>query len=129
MKRPYLFTLGITIVVLAAGLIFTSIQTNRKYKFKRDAEEIHSELLAAKHFMDPNTALSLIDKGDEKYVFVDIRNPRDYDRIIAKKQVFHGKITLFSMVYCLSSCQYRFRGLFCSSIYICSTNDNHNRKK
>lgn len=79
MKRPYLFTLGITIVVLAAGLIFTSIQTNRKYKFKRDAEEIHSELLTAKHFMDPNTAQSLIDKGDEKYVFVDIRNPRDYD--------------------------------------------------
>jgi rhodanese-related sulfurtransferase len=79
MKRPYLLTLGITVVVLAAGLIFTSVQTNRKYKFKRDAEEIHSELLEAKHFIDPNTAYSLINKGDEKYVFIDIRNPRDYD--------------------------------------------------
>jgi rhodanese-related sulfurtransferase len=64
---------------MAAGLIFTSIQTNKKYKFKRKAEDIHSELLEAKHFLDPNTALSLINKGDEKYVFVDIRNPRDYD--------------------------------------------------
>lgn len=79
MKRPYLFTLGIIIVVLAAGLIFTSIQTNKKYKFKKKAENIHAELLEGKHFMDPNTALDLIKKGDEKYIFVDIRNPRDYD--------------------------------------------------
>ena len=79
MKRPYLLTLGIIIVVLAASLIFTSIQTNKKYKFTKKAEDIHKELLEAKHFMDPNTAFDLIKKGDEKHIFVDIRNPRDYD--------------------------------------------------
>lgn len=78
MKRPYLVTLGIVVVVLATGLIFASIQTNKKYKFKRSAEGIHAELLESKHLMDPNTALDLIKKGDEKYVFVDIRNPREY---------------------------------------------------
>ena len=79
MKRPYLFTLGIIIVVLAMGLIFASIQTSKKYKFKRSAEDIHTELLESKHFMVPNTALELIKNGDERYVFVDIRNPREYD--------------------------------------------------
>ena len=79
MKRPYLVTLGIVIVVLATGLIFTSIQTNKKYWFKRSAEEIHAELIDAKHFMDPQTAMKLISNKDEKYVFVDIRNPREYD--------------------------------------------------
>ncbi len=78
MKRPYLVTLGIVMVVLAAGLILASIQTSKKYKFKRQAEDIHTELIEAKHFMDPGTAKDLISKKDERYIFVDIRNPREF---------------------------------------------------
>lgn len=79
MKKPYIKTLGLIVVVLAAGLIFMSIKESKKYKFERSAEEIHTELLAEKHFMDPATALDLISKKDENYIFVDIRNPREYD--------------------------------------------------
>lgn len=78
MKRPYLVTLGIVVIVLAGGLILTSIQTSKKYKFKRTAQDIHAELIEAKHFMDPGTAKELIARKDEKYIFVDIRNPREF---------------------------------------------------
>ena len=87
MKRPYLLTLGIVMVVLAVGLILTSLQTSKKYKFKRSAESIHIELLEAKHKMDPKTAMDLISKNDEKYIFVDIRNPREYDNFHIKGAV------------------------------------------
>jgi len=78
MKSPYLITLGIVMVVLATVLVLTSIQTSKKYKFKRSAESIHAELLEEKHMMAPNTAKDLISKGDNNYIFVDIRNPREY---------------------------------------------------
>ncbi len=78
MKRPYLITLGIVMIVLAAALIITSIQTSKKYEFNRSAESIHAELLEAQHMMDPITARDLISRKDENYIFVDIRNPREY---------------------------------------------------
>lgn len=79
MKRPYLISLGVVIIVLTAGLILASVTTSQKYKFKRSAVNIHAELIDAKHFMDPQTAKKVIASKDENYVFVDIRNPREYD--------------------------------------------------
>ena len=79
MKRPYLITLGIVVVILAAGLIFASVSASKKFKFENSAESIHAELIEASHFMDPQTASKLISAKDGKYVFVDIRNPREYD--------------------------------------------------
>jgi len=67
------------VVVMAAGLIFMSIKTSQKYKFRKSAKEIHTQLLNEDHLMDPVTALDLISKKDENYIFVDIRNPRDFD--------------------------------------------------
>lgn len=78
MKRPYLITLALVVFVLGAVLVLTSMSANKKYKFKRSAEDIHAELLEANYFMPPEEAKQLIDLKDDTYIFVDIRNPRDY---------------------------------------------------
>jgi len=79
MKRPYLISLGVIVIILAGGLILASLTTNKKYKFKRSAESLHAELIDARYLMDPQTAMKLISGADENYVFVDLRNPREYD--------------------------------------------------
>lgn len=78
MKRPYLITLALVVFVLGAVLVLTSISANKKYKFKRSAEDIHAELLETDYFMQPEEAKQLIDLKDDTYIFVDIRNPRDF---------------------------------------------------
>jgi rhodanese-related sulfurtransferase len=78
MKRPYIKALGLIVVVLAIGLVFTSLKSSKKYKFKESAMQLHTELLASKHQIDPNTALDVINNKDDNYVFVDLRNPREY---------------------------------------------------
>lgn len=78
MKRPYIKALGLIVVVLAIGLVFTSLKSSKKYKFKESARTLHAELLASKHQIDPNTALDIINNQDDNHVFVDLRNPREY---------------------------------------------------
>ncbi len=79
MRRPYLILLGAIIVLMMAGLIVTSLKARSKYRFRKPAEELHQELIKSKHFMAPEKALEIINQKDGKYVFVDIRNPREYD--------------------------------------------------
>ena len=79
MKRPYIKILGVFIVVIAIGLVFTSLKSSNKYKFAKTAEVQHAELLDSQHFIDPNTAWELIAKKNEAYIFVDIRTPREFD--------------------------------------------------
>lgn len=79
MKRPYIKILGLIVVALAVGLIFTSLKSSKKYKFNKPAEKLHAELLTAKHYLDPYKALEIIAGKEENYIFVDIRNPREYD--------------------------------------------------
>ncbi len=79
MKRPYIKILGFLVVVLAIGLVYTSIRASRKYKFDKSAIALHKELVLRNHLMDPATALKLMQKSDEQYIFIDIRNPREYD--------------------------------------------------
>lgn len=78
MKRPYYKALSVLVILIAAGLIFTSIQSSRKYKFDRRAEELHQQLIEATHYVDPSTAMEIISNQDDNYIFVDIRNPRDF---------------------------------------------------
>jgi rhodanese-related sulfurtransferase len=78
MKRPYIKVLGLMVVVLAIGLVFTSLKSSKKYKFKESAKQLHTELLASNHQIDPNTALDMINNNDDNHVFVDLRNPREY---------------------------------------------------
>lgn len=79
MKRPYIKVLGLLVVVMAIGLVFASLKTSKKYKFSKSAITLHQELVSGSHLMDPATALELMQKNDEKYIFIDIRNPREYD--------------------------------------------------
>lgn len=79
MKRPYLKLLGVIIVLFAVGLIFTSYKSSKKFKFEKSAEELHGELVGSKHNLDPNAAWDIISKKNDDYIFVDIRNPREYD--------------------------------------------------
>lgn len=79
MNRPYIIVLGFLVMALAVGLIFTSLRASKKYEFSKSAIALHQELVSGIHLMDPATALELIQKNDEKYIFIDIRNPREYD--------------------------------------------------
>lgn len=79
MKRPFIKILGLIVVLIAVGLIFTSLKTSKKFKFSKSAENFHAELIEGNHFMSPMNARELINAEDENYIFVDIRNPRDYE--------------------------------------------------
>lgn len=78
MNRPYIKALGLIVMILAAGLVFMSIKSSQKFKFKESARELHTQLLTSKHQIDPQTAKDILSKQDDNYIFVDIRNPRDY---------------------------------------------------
>jgi rhodanese-related sulfurtransferase len=78
MNRPYIKALGLIVMILAIGLVFMSIKSSQKFKFKESALELHSQLLKSKHQIDPQAALDIIRKQDDNYIFVDIRNPREY---------------------------------------------------
>lgn len=78
MKRPFIKILGLFVVLVAVGLIITSIQASKKFKFKKSAEDIHAELIHANYLMSPQEAKEIIESKDDNYIFVDIRNPRDY---------------------------------------------------
>ena len=79
MKKPYIKLLGLTIVLIAAGLIVASLKSGRKFKFETSAEDLHRELVDSRFHMDPNTAREIIAKKNSDYVFIDIRNPGEYD--------------------------------------------------
>ena len=79
MKRPYLISLALVVLLIGAALVLTSLSASKKYKFGKSAESIHAELLESDYFMTPDHAKELIDGKDENYIFVDIRNPKDYD--------------------------------------------------
>lgn len=79
MKKPYIKSLGLFIIVLFAGLIFTSVKSSQKFQFSETAEELHGELIANPHHIDPAKAKALLAKQNKDYIFVDIRNPRVYD--------------------------------------------------
>ena len=79
MKKPYLKILGLIVIALTAGLIFTSLKSSKKYKFKKTAEVQHSELVKGNHLINPDKARDILSKQSDNYVFVDIRNPREFD--------------------------------------------------
>lgn len=87
MKAPYIKTLGFIVVAIAIALVFTSYKTSSKYRFDKTAEELHKELLTNSHNINPNDALKLIEGGSDDYVFIDIRNPREYDNFHIKGSV------------------------------------------
>ena len=79
MKKAYIKILGLIILIAMVGLIFTLFQGSKKYKFKISAKELHSELVKKDYFIDPNKAMEMLSKETNDYIFVDIRNPREYD--------------------------------------------------
>lgn len=79
MKKPYLKLLGLIVIVLVAGLIFTSLKSSNKYKFQKSAEFQHNELIKGNHLISPEKAKDILSKQGDDYIFVDIRNPREYD--------------------------------------------------
>jgi len=79
MKKPYLKILGLVVIVLVVGLIFTSLESSKKYKFKKTAEVQHSELVKGNHLISPDKAREILLNQSEEYIFVDIRNPREFD--------------------------------------------------
>jgi rhodanese-related sulfurtransferase len=79
MKKPYLKLLGLVVIALMAGLIFTSLKNSKKYKFQKTAEVQHSELINGNYLISPDKARDILSKQSDDYIFVDIRNPREFD--------------------------------------------------
>jgi len=87
MKKPYIKLLGLIVVMIALGLVFTSLKSSKKYRFDKSAEELHGELVKGTHYIDPNTALQLITSKNDEYIMIDIRNPREFDNFHIKGSV------------------------------------------
>ena len=79
MKKPFIKLLGITIVVLAVFLGLSSLKISQKFRVSKSAEEVHQELINHNHLISPEKASEILDSQDQEYVFVDLRNPQDYD--------------------------------------------------
>jgi rhodanese-related sulfurtransferase len=79
MKRPFLITLGIFIVLITGSLILASLKSAQKYRFNVTANDLHAKLVESSHLMRPEEALDLIRSKSEDYVFVDLRDPRSFD--------------------------------------------------
>ncbi|MCK5469739.1 MAG: rhodanese-like domain-containing protein [Cyclobacteriaceae bacterium] len=79
MKKPYLKIIGLIVIALTAGLIFTSLENSKKFKFQKTAEVQHSELVKGNHLISPDKAKDILSKQSDEYIFVDIRNPREFD--------------------------------------------------
>lgn len=43
------------------------------------AEELHAKLVESKQYMNPIEAKEILSNKNQEYIFVDIRNPREYD--------------------------------------------------
>lgn len=102
MKKPYIKSLGLFVIIIFAGLVFLSVKSSKKYQFHKTAEELHAELVEGKHYIDPVKAKELISKQNKDVVFVDIRNPREFDNFhlegainIPMPQVLDDEFTTF----------------------------------
>lgn len=79
MEKPYIKILGLIVIALIVGVAFTSLESSKKYKFKKTAEVQHSELVKGNHLISPDKAREILSKQADEYIFVDIRNPREFD--------------------------------------------------
>jgi len=78
MKRPFLISLGVLVLVITGALIFASVKSAQKYRFGVTAEELHARLIESNHMIAPGKALEIVRANDQSYIFVDLRNPRSY---------------------------------------------------
>ena len=79
MKKIHIILLGSVVVLLLAFLIITSLQSRDRYRFRLSAAELHAIASDSAHYMSPEKALALLREHDGEYLFVDLRNPRQYD--------------------------------------------------
>ena len=79
MKRPYIKLLGLLVIIITTALVYLSIKDSQKYRFDKSAEAMHQDLLKNDYYLNPEKAWEIIGAKDQKYVFVDLRNPREFD--------------------------------------------------
>jgi rhodanese-related sulfurtransferase len=79
MKKSYITILGIIVIALLVWLIVVSVKSRHKFAFVNTAETVHKELVAAKQFVTPDEARDMLSTSDNKAIFVDVRNPREFD--------------------------------------------------
>ena len=79
MKKVHIILLGSVVVLLLAFLIITSLQSRERYRFRLSASELHAVASDSAHYISPEKALALLRENTGEYLFVDLRNPRQYD--------------------------------------------------
>lgn len=79
MNKNYIKILGGITVAIAIVLIVISVNEGKKYKFRMSAEELHRQVVEGNYMISPMEAQKIIERGDDRYVFIDIRNPREFD--------------------------------------------------
>ena len=60
-------------------MILASLKSAQKYRFGISAEELHTKLVEGNHYIKPKKALEILNSDADSYLFVDLRNPRDFD--------------------------------------------------
>jgi rhodanese-related sulfurtransferase len=79
MKKIHIIALGSAVVLLLAFLVITSLQSRDRYRFRLSAAELHVVATDSAHYISPEKALGLLRENTGEYLFVDLRNPRQYD--------------------------------------------------
>lgn len=79
MKKIHIIALGSVVVLVLAFLVITSLQSRDRYRFRLSAGELHAIAADSAHYISPEKALALLREKSGEYLFVDLRNPRQYD--------------------------------------------------
>jgi rhodanese-related sulfurtransferase len=79
MKKSYISILGIIVIVSLTILIVISVRSWNDYAFSSSAESTHATLISDNHFVAPDDAQKMIAATVKSVIFIDVRNPREFD--------------------------------------------------
>lgn len=78
MQRPYIKILGLVVILSGLFVMLSSWRASKKYNFNTDAKTVFQLLREGNHFVTPDQAKQILDQETHEYVFVDLRNPREF---------------------------------------------------
>jgi len=79
MKKSYISILGAVVILALIILVVISLKSRNDFTFSTSAETVHASLIADNHFVTPDDAQKMMASPDNSVIFIDVRNPREFD--------------------------------------------------
>ncbi len=79
MKKSYISILGAVVIMALIILVVISLKSRNDFTFSTSAETVHASLIADNHFVAPDDAQKMIASSGNSVIFIDVRNPREFD--------------------------------------------------